>query len=102
HRESSLAQSFAILLIEPDRVLGRGGGGEAGTPALAAIAEQGELADHEDLAAHLLHREVHPAPLVGKGAEMDGLFRQVADVLRPVALAHAEQHEPTAADPADR
>src|SRR5262249_23433537 len=69
--------------------------------ALAAVAVERELADHEHLAAHLGQLQVHLALGVVEDPQAHHLVGQPTGLLGGVGLGHAQEDEQTAADLAD-
>src|SRR5437016_11873978 len=89
------------MLVEPLGALGRRGVGERGAPALAAVAVERELRDHEQRAAHLVERAREAARLVLEDAEPDDLPAERVGVALGIGVTDAEQHAEPVADGAD-
>ena len=85
------------MLVEPAAVVGRGGGGEAGTVALR-LGRQRELADDEGSPAGVEHGAVHAAGLVPEDAQVGDFPRQPGRLRLAVALHGADQHDQPRAD----
>jgi hypothetical protein len=78
-----------------------GGAGEAGPIAAADVGGQGELADHQGLAADVDDRAVHLAGVVLEDAQVDDLARQEVYLAFAIAVLHAQQHEKPGPDRRD-
>ena len=73
-------------------LLGSGGGDEAGAPSVARVAQQRELGDEQDLAAHVQHGAVHLVLVVHEHAQSGQFVRAQARVGLGVAHFGADQH----------
>lgn len=80
---------------------GRGGPVERGTPALTAVAVEGELGDDEERAACICDGEVHLAVRVLEYAERQYFLREILCVYFGIVLARAEEDENPLPYPAD-
>ena len=72
-----------------------------GPAALPHVAVQGELRNHEELAADVAQRAVHLAGLVFEHAEVHDLLGQAVVLAERVVLADAHQEQQPRADLGD-
>ena len=72
--EALFGEDFEEALVERFGHIWTGHTIEAGTPALAAVAVEGELRDAEHAATDVQQRAVHLAVIVGEYAQIGALF----------------------------
>jgi len=77
---------------QPLGLAGAGGSGKTGAAAFTGIGQQGELADKQQTAFDIGHRQVEFAIMVGKNTQVQKLAYQVAYVLRAISGGHSHQH----------
>ena len=70
---------------------------EIGTAAVTSVAVEGELGDHQDGAAHIAQRALHPAILF-EDTKAGDLRRQALAVFRSIGDADAEQDDDASGD----
>ena len=68
-------------------------------PAAAKCGEQGELRDHQELAAHPCQVEVHLASGILEDPQTGNLARRLRDDRGVVAAGHANERQKAGADP---
>ena len=90
------------VFVELAAQLGRGGGGEAGAVAAAGVGCEGELADDEQAAAHVLQAAVHLAGRVAEDAQFQCLEQQFFAGGGGVARLGADEHEQAVADASEQ
>ena len=66
---------------------------ERRSPALTSVSGEGELRDHEQAAADLLDRTVHPPLVIGEDAQRQQPPRDVLDVVIAITLQRAHQRQ---------
>ena len=86
------------LLVKGDGNLRSGGAAVRGAIAFPGAGKQRELADQQDAALDVLHREVHNSGLVIEDAQPDDLPAQPLDVLRRIGFLDGEQHDQSPLD----
>jgi hypothetical protein len=86
------------LLVERDGYLGLGGTDIGGAIPLSRAGEQGELADNQQIALHILDRKIHQALGIVEDAQTDNLPTQPLNVLGSVRLFHSQQHQKSRAN----
>src|SRR5256712_13794787 len=72
--------------------IGGRGGREIGSATMTGVAVQGELGDHQDRAAHVAERALHPTILF-KDTQASDLRREALAVLGSILDADAEQDD---------
>ena len=72
--------------------------GEAGAASLAAIAVEGELAHHQNLAADSVQSQIHFPIFVLKNPQSQSFFRQIPTFLFGVVGADAQQNQKALSD----
>ena len=99
------AQALALgkeLLVEGHGHVGACGGEEIGAAAVAAVAVEGELADHQNASAHVGKPLIHFIVFVAENAKPQHLFRELAAKGGGVVLGDAQENEKALADLARR
>ena len=96
-----IAQFFADgeeFFIKGIAQFGAGSIGEAGAAALAAVAVESELADHQHFASHSVQTQIHFAVFILKNPQAKGLFGKIAAFFFSVVGADTQQNQKTLAD----
>ena len=88
-------------LIERFRDLRASGCDKGRTVALLAVGIQGELGNHQCLAADVHQREVHLVIFIGEDAQIHDLLCQEAHFLLGILAGYAQQDHQTLTDLSD-
>jgi hypothetical protein len=89
-------------LIELLRLLWFGGISKGGPAPFAAIAEQGELRNHQYLTPYIEQREIEFSFIIRKDPELGDLDGQVVRILLLVLLPYSEEDEKSPLDLANK
>ncbi len=100
-RRAEIPASGREVVAELLRPLRLHGGGEGGASPLTAIAQQGELADHQQRPVHVEERTVHVLMIILEDAEVYDLGRHRLHIFICVPVLHAEEHGQAGADLGD-
>ncbi len=93
HGDLSGADFIDKLFVKICRICWWRGGGIGGASSLAAVAEQGELGNHQYLALCFKQGKVHQSMSIIEDAEVDDFFGQKHGVFLGIIFAYAEQDQ---------
>ena len=96
--EAVLPADVQEFLVQGLAQLGTGGAHKAGAAALAAVAVEGELADHQHLTAHGLQAQVHLVIFILENAQCQAFFGQAAAFGLGILGTDAQQDQKAPAD----
>ncbi len=97
-----LFERMAKGLVERLGSLRAGGAEERGAVALFRRGVEGELADHDGVAAGVGEGEVHQAGLVGEDPHAGDFWGQPGEVIRAIAVLDSKQYQQAGPDGGDR
>jgi hypothetical protein len=97
HRHAKRPKGIAECFIKRIGQFGPGSRDETGPAAFLAFPVHGEVADHQHLAADILHREVHFAMGIRKGPEIADFLGEPLRLGQCVLGVDAQEHEPAPA-----
>ena len=101
HRVPLPAQQGDKIFVERFGPLGRSCRGEAGAASFTTVAQQRELADHQDRAGDVGQCQIHLARRVVEDAQRADLVGQQSGVGFVVGAGHSQQDDQTLLDLAD-
>ncbi len=77
---------------------GRGGLREVRPAPLAAVAEQGKLADQEDAAGDILHTAIHLADVVGENPQIGNFVGDIGRIRRTIVGPDSQKDQQSLLD----
>ena len=89
------------LLIQPVAQLGVSRIGKAGTAALAAVAVEGKLADHQHLTAHIRQASVHFSVFILENPQTQSFFAKIPAFFFCILRADAQKNQKALPDLTD-